>query len=101
MAILAIFTGPGVDKENYEAIRNEVKWETDHPAGLLFHAASFDEEGHAHIVDLWETPEELEHFFGHRIMPALHKLDLTAPTAVTYTLHNANILPGAAKYLIK
>ena len=43
MAILLIARGDGYTKDIYENGRKEVNWEDDPPAGLLFHAASFDE----------------------------------------------------------
>jgi hypothetical protein len=35
MAILAIFTGNNVTKQMYEALRKEVDWEHNHPAGSV------------------------------------------------------------------
>jgi hypothetical protein len=37
MSILAIFTGNNVTKQMYEALRKEVNWEQDHPAGVILH----------------------------------------------------------------
>jgi hypothetical protein len=45
MAILAIFTGNNITKQMYEALRKEVDWEHNHSAGVIFHAAGFDESG--------------------------------------------------------
>ena len=41
MAILVIFTGT-ISKAQYEALRKEVGWEKNQPAGGIFHAAAFD-----------------------------------------------------------
>lgn len=45
MASLAIFTGNNVTKQMYEALRKEVDWEHNHPAGVILHAAGFDDSG--------------------------------------------------------
>ena len=45
MAILAIVTGNNLTRKMYEDVRNDVKWERDHPTGAYFHAAAFDDAG--------------------------------------------------------
>jgi hypothetical protein len=44
MPVLALFTG-ALTKEQYDTLRREVDWENKHPAGGIFHAASFDDKG--------------------------------------------------------
>ena len=50
MAILAIVTGDGFTKQMYEQLRKEVDWEHKHPAGVIFHAASFDNSGNKQVI---------------------------------------------------
>ncbi len=47
--------------EQYEALRNAVKWEQDVPKGAILHASSFDDDG-LHVTDIWETPEDFNNF---------------------------------------
>lgn len=99
LPILAIFTGE-ISKDNYEALRNEVKWETDHAPGGLFHAAAFDESGGLHVADVWESPEAMNVFVEQRLMPAIQKLGLAPPNAAVYPAHNVNAYPALDKHRI-
>ena len=56
MAILAIFTGVGFTKQMYDALRSEVKWETQLAPGGLIHASGFDDAGNLHVADVWNSP---------------------------------------------
>ena len=61
MPVLGLFTGK-ITKDQYDVIRAELDWEHNHPAGGVFHAASFDDDGTAHVADVWESAEELNAF---------------------------------------
>lgn len=97
MAVLALFTGP-ITKDQYETLRKEVKWESDRPSGAMIHAASFDDAGHAHVADVWESAEQLDAFVGSRLMPAFQKLGFTPPTVEVHPTHNINVYSTADKY---
>lgn len=101
MAILAIFTGKGITKKMYDALRPEANWERNHPAGGLFHASSFDDKGDLHVADVWESPEAMNEFVNTRLMPAMKKLNVPAPAVEVYPLHNMNVYPAADKYKVK
>jgi hypothetical protein len=74
MAILAIFTGNNVTKQMYEALRKEVDWEHNHPAGVILHAAGFDDSGNnVRVADIWESEEHLNNFVSSRLMPVMQK----------------------------
>ena len=67
MAILAIVTGDGFTKQMYEQLRKEVDWEHKHPAGVIFHAASFDNSGnHVRLISgsLIKILITLNHFYN-------------------------------------
>lgn len=98
MAVLAVFTGKGITKKMYEALRSEVKWEKKHPKGVLVHSSSFDEKGDLRVVDVWESPEAMDAFFESRLMPAMQKLKIPAPAAEVHLLHNLNLYPAADGY---
>jgi hypothetical protein len=99
MAILVIFTGD-TTKDQYEALRTEVRWETNQPPGAVFHAASFDEAGHIHVADVWESPETMNAFVGQRLVPAFQKLGLTPPHVEVYPAHNVNAYKSIGQYKI-
>ena len=101
MAILAIFTGKGFTKEHYEGLRKEIKWEQNHPIGAIFHAASFDDKGDAHVADVWASPEEMNQFVNSRLMPAMKKLNIPPPTVEVFPAYNVNAYPAIDKYKLK
>jgi hypothetical protein len=87
MPLLAIFTGD-VNSSQYDALRAEVRWHEQHPAGGIFHAAAFDADGGIHVADVWESGEALDAFVQQRLAPALQKLGLPAPEVSTFPTHN-------------
>jgi hypothetical protein len=101
MAVLAIFYGKGLSKEGYEALRKEVKWETDLAAGGVFHACAFDDQGDAHVADVWTSAEEMNAFVTNRLMPAMQKLNIPPPSVEVYPAYNVNVYPNAMQYLLK
>lgn len=98
MAILAIFTGKGITRKMYDALRPETNWEKDHPPGGLFHACSFDDQGDLHVADVWESPEAMDQFVKSRLVPAMQKLQVPPPQVEVYPLHNMNVYPAADRY---
>ena len=99
MAILAIFTG-NISKSQYEALRKDVVWEKNQPAGAIFHAAAFDDQGRIHVADVWESAESLNAFLEKRLIPAFKKLGITPPEAAVYPAHNINAYKSISKHAI-
>jgi hypothetical protein len=93
MAFAINIDWPGVTKERYEAVRQIVKWETDHPAGALFHVATFDDEG-AHVLDLWESPEQFQAFVASRLQPGIAQVGVTSQPTVRVLPVYALYTPG-------
>jgi hypothetical protein len=100
MPVLAIFTGD-ISKDQYEAIRKEVHWEDKLPPGAIFHAAGFEENGRAHVADIWESADALNDFAQTRLMPAFQKFRLNPPTVEVYPTHNINAYEGVSKYVLR
>jgi len=101
MPILAIFYGPGIQQDHYEALRREIGWERRHPDGGIFHAASFDEAGDAHVVDVWESREALDAFVGGHLAPAMQKLQIPPPQLAVHPLHNLNAYPTIERFMLR
>jgi len=97
MPILALFTGD-IDKSQYDALRKEVGWETNHAAGGIIHAAGVDDAGKMHVADVWESPDALNAFVGTRLQPALTKLRLPTPNVEVFPVHNLNALSAIDRY---
>lgn len=93
MPIVMIERWDGIDAEKYEEIRKLAKWDTDTPKGLLLHIASFA-DGNAHMVDVWDSPDDFQRFVAERIMPAVQQLGIAGqPDVQIYPTH-AILNPG-------
>ena len=101
MALLAIFKGKGFTKDMYEALRPEVKWETNVAPGTISHACAFDAAGDILVVDLWESEEQMNAFVGTRLVPAFQKLGIPMPEVTVLPAHEINVFPGASQYATK
>jgi hypothetical protein len=86
MPVLAIFTGK-ITKAQYDMLRQEVDWENKHPAGAIFHAAAFDDDGHVHVADVWASAEDVNAFAKNHLMPAFAKHKIAPPSVAIYPAH--------------
>jgi hypothetical protein len=86
MPVLALFTGT-LTKAQYDTIRQEVDWENRHPAGGIFHAASFDDQGQVHVADVWASAVDLDAFAKNHLMPAFAKHQIAPPSVAVYPTH--------------
>lgn len=77
----------GATPEQYDALRESVKWDTDLAHGGIFHAASFDDKG-LRVSDVWETAEDMQNFVNDRLMPGVQALGIPGqPEMEVYPLH--------------
>jgi hypothetical protein len=97
MPVLAIFTGK-LTKAQYDILRKEVDWETKHPAGGIFHAASFDDHGNVHVADVWASADDLNAFAQTHLMPAFAKHNIPPPTVAVYPTHKVLAYSGISKF---
>jgi hypothetical protein len=70
MPIVMTMQWDGVTVDEYEQVRKLVKWETEQPAGGLFHVASFAAGG-LRVTDIWDSAEKFNQFVETRVMPAV------------------------------
>jgi hypothetical protein len=83
----------GITPEQYDEVRNIVKWETNKPNGGLSHVAYFDGKG-LRVHDLWESAEDLQNFVDKRLMPGVAQAGVTSqPIVEVYPTH-AVFTPG-------
>ena len=99
MPVLALFTGR-LTKAQYDTLRREVDWETKQPAGAIFHAASFDDEGQIHVADVWATADQLNAFAQNHLMPAFTRHGITPPSVAVYPTHNVQAYAAVSQYRI-
>lgn len=98
MAVLAIMRPNNMTRENYDALRPIVQWETDYPNGAIYHTCAYDPNGGLRVVDVWESKEKLEEFFKTRLSPAVQKLGFGLPEMDFYEVYNLNAFPGIQNY---
>ena len=96
---MGIFTG-NISQSQYEALRKEVNWEQHQPEGGVFHAASFDDSGHIHVADIWESADAMNSFVEKQLAPAMQKLQITPPDVEVYPTHYINAYKSIEKYKI-
>lgn len=101
MAILALFNGPHINKEQYDILRREVGWETRHAEGGILHVASFDAHGGAHVADVWESQHALDTFVATRLMPAFQKHHIEPPQVEVFPVHNLNAYHAIDRFVLK
>ena len=83
----------GFTKDQYEAIRKTVHWESNVPKGAVFHVAGFDKNG-ARVTDIWESEEEFNTFVKERLMPGTKAAGIPGePQVEIYPLH-ATFVPA-------
>jgi hypothetical protein len=93
MPILMQMKWPGSTREQYEAVRKSVAWETDKPEGGRFHVAAFDEHG-LRVVDLWDSAEHFNRFVEKRLMPGVKAAGIPGEPQVEILPVHAIFAPG-------
>jgi hypothetical protein len=74
MAVVMSMNWAGVTAEQYDAVRDAVKWE-DGVDGGVFHVAWF-QDGSMRVVDVWESAEAFDAFVNDRLMPGVAQVGL-------------------------
>jgi len=93
MATVMLMHWPEVSKEQYDAARREIAWESDVPSGAKFHVAWFAEDG-LHVLDLWESPEQFHDFVQTRLMPGVQKIGIQGQPQMVMSPSHAIFAPN-------
>jgi hypothetical protein len=83
MAVAMLMEWAGVTPEQYEEARRRVAWETDVPAGAIFHAARFTDAGIT-VGDVWESEADFNRFAEERLMPAVREIGIEGDPNVRF-----------------
>jgi hypothetical protein len=79
-----------VTADIYDAVTAELEIETEHPLGLISHAAG-ELDGVWQIVEVWESEDYADRFDRERLVPAIEAVTGSAPPGdaptVIYDLH--------------
>jgi hypothetical protein len=98
MPVMLVLDAPGMTRDQYESLRPLVRWESEHPDGALLHCCAFDENGGVHVVDIWESREKPDAFFGTRLMPVMQEKGIEMPQPSVYEVYNVDAFPGIEKH---
>jgi hypothetical protein len=94
MAVMMVMEWPGATLEQYDEVRRITRFETEHPAGGIFHVAAIDGDV-LRVVDVWESPQQFQAFVDAKLNPAAAEIGITTqPTVSIYPAHNV-FNPGA------
>lgn len=78
----------GLTPEQYNELRELVRWDRDVPAGMTYHVASFD-DGTLRMTDVWDSQEQFDDFVRTRIVPGLQQLGIRAlPQSIVNPVHD-------------
>ena len=87
MAVMVILNWPSVSPQQYDEIRELVRWIDEAPAGGRAHIAAFGEDG-GHFADVWDSAEEFQAFVENRLTPAIEKVGVEGqPDVQVLPLH--------------
>lgn len=89
MAVAMMVDNPQGSQEVYEKIRARLGLEK--PAGGIFHVAGPSPKGGWRVIEVWQSREEAERFFGERFIPALREVGIEGPppSREFWPVHNA------------
>lgn len=73
----------GMTPEQYDALRDIVKWDTDVPEGMRVHIAAFI-DGVLTMTDVWDSAEQYGAFAETHIGPALGQVGITAQPEASF-----------------
>jgi hypothetical protein len=94
MAVVLSLRWAGLTPQQYDAVRDTVRWEEDVPEGAVLHASWF-EGGALHVTDVWNSQGDFERFFAERITPAVKEAGITGEPEATFSpLHRRFVAPG-------
>jgi hypothetical protein len=80
--------------EQYDQVRERVRWEEQTPDGAVLHVAWFDPEG-LHVTDVWNEPGDFESFMADRLGPVIQEVGIEGKPQVTFIpLHRRFVAPG-------
>ena len=87
MAIGALFEGPGVTQQQYDAVFKEVIPDGKPPLGMVSHIAG-PIEGGWRVVDVWESEQTFK-TFGDKLIPAMQRAGFAPIEPKVWPIHNS------------
>lgn len=95
MSIVLHLHNDGMTPEQYEELREIVRWDTDPPDGLRLHVAGFDSRG-IRVTDVWDSREQCDRFFETRLAEGIRDLGIPFNPVVNFVDAYAILEPRGA-----
>ncbi len=94
MATVIVQQWDGLTPDQYDELREIVRWDSDAPAGMRLHVASFG-DGVLRMTDVWDSEELFGAFVQTRILPGLGKLGIPGmPDVIIQPAHEVTVVDG-------
>ncbi|HEY7009200.1 MAG TPA: hypothetical protein VH395_09680 [Jatrophihabitantaceae bacterium] len=78
----------GLTPDQYDQLRELVRWDRDAPAGMAYHVASYQEDV-LRMTDVWDSEEQFDDFVRTRIVPGLQELGIDGfPESIVTAVHD-------------
>lgn len=87
MAVAMLMEFPGVTREQYDAVIEELNLGGRPGAGGIFHVAGPTETGWR-VVDVWESEDAFDVFFRGKLDSALQNAGVQPPHVSAWPVHN-------------
>ncbi|MEU6252520.1 hypothetical protein [Streptomyces sp. NPDC047043] len=96
MAVVLSLRWSGVTPEQYDTVRDTVRWEEQQPEGAVLHVAWFD-GGALHVTDVWNSQAAFERFFAERLTPGLKEAGIVGEPETRFSpLHRRFVASGVS-----
>lgn len=97
MPVVMYMEWDGVTAAQYDQVRERVNWEGDPPEGSILHVPWFVEAG-LRVVDIWDSPEQFQHFSDDRLAPGVQEAGIAGEPRVEFNeLHSRAFAPAIEK----
>jgi hypothetical protein len=93
MAVVMTMDWDGVTREQYEAVRELVRWDSELPDGAKVHVAGFDDAG-MHVTDVWDSQEEFDRFMHERLGAGIEEVGIDGQPNVRFLTLGAVFIPA-------
>ena len=88
MAIAFILEFAGVTSDHYDRVIERLALGGKMAPGGRFHIAGPTDDGWR-VVDMWESQEDFDRFFGDKLGAALQAVGMPEPTITTWQVHSS------------
>jgi hypothetical protein len=83
MATIMLMRWDGVTPEQYDQLRENVRWDTERPDGAKLHVSGF-RDGGIHVLDVWDSEQAFNNFMEQRLGPGVQEVGVQGQPEVEF-----------------